>query len=96
MRVPGALLIEVDGKRYLRFEDLEVDNGPDLKVYLSPEPASSEEGSFDDGILSLGDLEGNVGDQNYELPPSVDPECYRSAVVWCERFGVGFAVAPLT
>jgi len=90
-----ALLIDVEGKRYLRFEDLEVDNGPDLKVYLSPEPASSEEGAFDDRIVSLGDLKGNVGDQNYEIPASVDLDRFRSAVVWCERFGVGFAVAPL-
>jgi hypothetical protein len=90
-----ALLIDVEGKRYLRFEDLEVDNGPDLKVHLSPEPASSEEGAFDDRIVSLGDLKGNIGDQNYEIPASVDLDSFRSAVVWCERFGVGFAVAPL-
>jgi len=90
-----ALLIDLEGKRYLRFEDLEVDNGPDLKVYLSPEPASSEEGAFDDRIVSLGDLKGNIGDQNYEIPASVDVDRFRSTVVWCERFGVGFAVAPL-
>jgi hypothetical protein len=91
----AALLIDVGGTRYLRFEDLEVDNGPDLKVYLSPEPSSAEEGAFDDGSLSLGDLKGNIGDQNYEIPRGVDLERFRSAVVWCERFGVGFAVAPL-
>jgi Electron transfer DM13 len=90
-----ALLIDVEGKRYLRFEHLEVDNGPDLKVYLSPEPASSEEGAFDDRIVSLGDLKGNIGDQNYEIPASVDLDRFMSAVVWCERFGVGFAVAPV-
>jgi hypothetical protein len=72
-----------------------VDNGPDLKVYLSPEPSSAEEGAFDDGSVSLGDLKGNIGDQNYEIPRGVDLERFRSAVVWCERFGVGFAVAPL-
>ena len=91
----SALLIEVCGTRYLRFEDLNVDNGPDLKVYLSPEPSTSEEGTFDDRIVSLGDLKGNVGDQNYEIPRDVDLDRFRSAVVWCERFGVGFAVAPL-
>jgi len=90
-----ALLIEVEGRRYVRFEDLHVDNGPDLKVYLSPEPASSEEGAFDDRIVSLGDLKGNIGDQNYEIPANVDLDRFRSAVVWCERFGVGFAVAPI-
>jgi hypothetical protein len=91
-----ALLIEVGGTSYLRFEDLDVDNGPDLKVYLSPEPSSAEEGAFDDRIVSLGDLKGNIGDQNYEIPRDVDLDRFRSAVVWCERFGVGFAVAPLS
>jgi hypothetical protein len=90
-----AALIDVEGTRYLRFENLNVDNGPDLKVYLSPAPASSDEGAFDDGIVNLGDLKGNIGDQNYEIPPDVDLDRFHSAVVWCQRFGVGFAVAPL-
>jgi hypothetical protein len=90
-----AVLIEAGGTRYLRFEDLDVSNGPDLKVYLSPAPSSSEEGAFDDRIVNLGDLKGNIGNQNYEIPADVDLDRIRSAVVWCERFGVGFAVAPL-
>jgi hypothetical protein len=36
-----------------------------------------------------------IDPQNYEIPRDVDLERFRSAVVWCERFGVGFAVAPL-
>jgi len=90
-----ALLIEVDGKRYLRFEDLDVSNGPDLKVYLSPARATSEESAFDDAVVNLGDLKGNIGDQNYEIARDVELDGFRSAVVWCKRFGVGFAVAPL-
>jgi len=90
-----ALVLDIDGKRYLRFEDLDVSNGPDLKVYLSPAPASSEEGAFNDAIVDLGELKGNIGDQNYEIPAGVDLDRFRSAVVWCKRFGVGFAVAPL-
>jgi hypothetical protein len=90
-----ALLIEAGGTRYLRFEELDVSNGPDLKVYLSPAPSSSEEGAFDDRIVSLGDLKGNIGNQNYEIPSYIDLDRFRSAVVWCKRFSVGFAVAPL-
>jgi hypothetical protein len=36
-----------------------------------------------------------IDPQNYEIPRDVDLERCRSAVVWCERFGAGFAVAPL-
>lgn len=90
-----ALVLELeDGSTVLRFEDLNVSNGPDLKVYLSTAPSSSDEGAFDDDFLDLGELKGNIGSQNYELR-DVDVSRFRSAVVWCKRFGVGFAVAPI-
>jgi hypothetical protein len=91
-----ALIIEAsNGKTYLRFEDFEVENGPDLKVYLSRAEANAPEDRLAGDIVDLGDLKGNVGDQNYLVPASADPTKYRSAVVWCRRFSVGFAVAPL-
>ncbi len=91
-----ALVIEAaDGNSYLRFEDFEVENGPDLKVYLSRAEADALEIELDDDIVDLGDLKGNIGNQNYLVPRSVDLAEYRSVVVWCRRFSVGFAVAPL-
>jgi len=93
----NALLIELpDGRRLLRLEDLKTSNGPELRVYLSSVPAQDDWFVYDDGpFLDLGDLAGNVGSSNYELPAGVDPAPYISAVVWCRRFGVGFGVAPL-
>jgi hypothetical protein len=38
---------------------------------------------------------GPIGDQNYELPAGVDLPKYRAVTVWCKRFGVNFATAPL-
>lgn len=90
-----ALLLEIGGKRYLRFEDFETSNGPDLRVYLSQAPSESDGGAFDDDFVELGELKGNIGNQNYDIPESVDLSRFRSAVVWCKRFGVGFAVAPV-
>lgn len=91
-----ALVIEAaDGNTYLRLEDFEVENGPDLKVYLSRAKANAPETELDDDIVDLGDLKGNIGNQNYFVPHSVDLTEYRSVVVWCRRFSVGFAVAPL-
>jgi hypothetical protein len=91
-----ALVLELDdGTRYLRFEDLDVENGPDLRVYLSPASADGPASDLGSDPLDLGPLKGNQGDQNYELPAHVDVSAYRSAVVWCRRFSVGFAVAPL-
>ena len=73
-------------QRFLRFEDFESDNGPDLKVYLR-----ADNGDF----VSLGDLKGNIGSQNYEIPPDVDLSVFNTVDIWCERFGVGFGTAPL-
>ena len=48
------------------------------------------------GFVTLGALKGNQGDQNYELPADLDLAKYRAVTVWCRRFGVNFATAPLT
>lgn len=92
-----ALLIELpDGSQVVRLEDLDTQNGPDLKVYLSDAPAGAAEDRFDDDYVNLGPLKGNKGNQNYDVPRDVDASRYRSIVVWCERFSVGFGVAGLT
>jgi hypothetical protein len=91
-----ALIVELeDGSRLLRLEDLETDNGPDLRVYLTTEPAEGDSSAFDDDFLDLGSLKGNMGDQNYEIPSDADISMYESAVIWCRRFSVAFGAAPL-
>jgi hypothetical protein len=90
-----ALLLDVGGTPFVRFEDFETTNGPDLRVYLSAAPADADPSLHDDDFADLGPLTANRGDQNYEVPADVDPSRYRSVVVWCRRFSVGFAVAPL-
>jgi hypothetical protein len=82
-----------DGSRFLRFEDLETSNGPDLRVYLSEIPASNDWHAYGERFLDLGALKGNRGDQNYEIPPGADLSRFKSAVIWCRRFTVGFGVA---
>ena len=92
-----VVLIELPGGgRILRLENLATSNGPDLRVYLSTMPASSDWHGYDRDYVDLGALKGNLGNQNYTLPDSVDIARYRSAVIWCRQFSVGFAVAPLT
>ena len=92
-----ALVLELpDGSRFLRLEDLDTSNGPDLRVYLSDAPASDDWYVYDDGeFVDLGGLKGNMGSSNYEIPDEVDLSRFESAVVWCRRFSVGFAAAPL-
>lgn len=91
-----AKVIELsDGRRFLRFEDLDTSNGPDLRVYLSEIEASDDWFAYGERFVDLGALKGNRGNQNYEIPDDVDLSRYESAVIWCRRFTVGFGVAPL-
>lgn len=93
----GKALVLTDGagQRVLRFEGFETDNGPDLNVYLSPSPPDADAGVFDDDYVDLGELKGNVGDQNYEIAEDVDLEKYSTVVIWCVRFKVAFGAAAL-
>lgn len=99
---PGEGLVKVlnDGseQRFLRFEEFATDNGPDLNVYLTTADADADAGEFgvDGQFVDLGDLSGNVGDQNYEIPVGVDLEEFDTVVVWCVRFGVAFTSADLS
>jgi Electron transfer DM13 len=91
-----ALLVRLpDGGVVLRFEELDTLNGPDLHVYLSEVPAGRGDRDYGERFVDLGKLKGNKGNQNYALPADLDLSRYRSAVIWCKRFAVGFGVAPL-
>ena len=85
-----------DGSRILRFESFEVLNGPDLHVYLAPiDPVPNSVGAEIPGSVDLGKLKGNIGDQNYDLPPDLDLAGFKSVVIWCQPFRVPFAAAAL-
>jgi len=94
----GSALVLGDGsgQRFLRFEDFRTDNGPDLNVYLSAAPPDASAGEFDNDFVDLGDLKGNVGSQNYEIPAGLDLDHYSTVAIWCVRFSVVFGVAELT
>ncbi len=84
-----------DGRQLIRFEDFRVTNGPKLVVYLAEHPDPTSAGDVLEGFIKLGDLKGNVGSQNYELPIGTDTSAYGSVVIWCELFDVLFSPAPL-
>lgn len=95
----GNALVLTDGssQRFLRFEDFATDNGPDLFVYLTSARADADESAFgvDGEYVNLGRLTGNIGDQNYEIPPDVDLDRFSTVVVWCDRFSSAFTAADL-
>ena len=90
----AGLFQNPDGSLVLRFENFDIENGPDLEVYLVP---GADQVSLPDGSIHLGALKGNIGDQNYELPPGTElPPGSYTALVWCEAFSVEFVGATVT
>lgn len=89
----AAVVQLAEGGRVLTLTGFATDNGPDLRVYLTErDPAvDGDIGEF----VDLGVLQGNRGDQQYEIPDDVDLARYPNAVVWCRAFAVGFTSAPL-
>lgn len=84
-----AAVVEIaGGGRVLTLTDFETDPGPDLRVYLATDR------SADDNV-DLDGLKGNVGNQQYEIPASVDLDKYSTVVIWCRAFSVEFGSADL-
>jgi hypothetical protein len=89
-RGTATLTETAPGTWALRFEGFSVRNGPDLFVYLSPDPDGYADGAFEVARLKATD-----GSFNVPLPAGMDPGAYRSVVIWCKQFSTPFAVAPL-
>jgi len=85
-----------DGKRVLRLTDFAVDNGPDLHVRLIAADDAKDTASVAKADhVELDKLKGNKGSQNYDVPKNVDLSKYKVVSIWCNRFSVNFAAAPL-
>jgi hypothetical protein len=93
----ASIYQQPEGKRILRFTNFETSNGPDVRVYLvAANDASDSETVKNAGFVEVAALKGNIGDQNYDLPSDIDLSKYRAVTIWCKRFSVNFATAPLS
>jgi hypothetical protein len=78
-----------DGARTVTFTDFDVDPGAEVEVWLTTGPDETED------RVELGDLKGNVGNQQYEIPAGVDLMKHRTVMLYCTPFTVRIAVADL-
>jgi hypothetical protein len=83
-----------EGEYFLRLENFEVTNGPQLHVILGVDENPYNHDTLGE-YLDLGPLKGNIGDQNYEIPAGTDLENYGSVVIYCVPFRAIFAIAPV-
>jgi hypothetical protein len=85
-----VLVADVNGTRYLRFENVDIAGAPDLYVYLS-DRTDGQPGRF----TSLGRLKATNGSFNYPIPASLDLTQAKSVVVYCKTFNVTITFALL-
>ncbi|HLD92847.1 MAG TPA: DM13 domain-containing protein [Anaerolineales bacterium] len=92
-----AIVYQIDeNDLVLILDEFEVEDGPDLHVYLTSEETIENTSGDDlaDGF-DLGELKGLDGDQSYDIPSTLDLSEYNSVVIWCVPYQVPFAAAPL-
>lgn len=87
--VSGSVkIVEENGRRILRFENLDTINGPDLRIYMSADLNAED-------YIDLGAIKGTKGNVNYELPDDLDLNKYDKVLIWCRAFKVLFSYADL-
>jgi len=85
-----------DGSTILRLTNFKTSNGPAVHVYLTAASKVKDNGDVTRGkFVDLGDLKGNIGNQNYTIPGDVDLSQYHGVSIWCARFSVNFGFAKL-
>ncbi|MBA2414582.1 MAG: DM13 domain-containing protein [Geodermatophilaceae bacterium] len=87
----GRLIQVADGELLVRFEGLDVENGPDYVVYLVP---GTDQRAPGDGVF-LGELRGNQGDQNYVVPAGTEAGGPQTILIWCRTFAAPVANASV-
>ena len=83
----ATIVEDPNGDRTLTLTEFDVDAGPDVDVYLSETTSGIE------GAVNLGDLKGERGDQQYDIPTGVDLTKFDDVVLWCIPFTTRIATA---
>ena len=79
-------ILSVDNNEFLRFENFQITNGPDLHVYFT------NDGDLVNG-KDLGILKGNIGSQNYFIGETANQ--YDTVVIASKPFKMVYAKATL-
>lgn len=81
-------LYELQGKKYIYFENFTSTNGPDLKVYIATTINANQ-------FVNIGNLKGVTGSQAYLINNPPDFAQYNKVLIWCQQFSVLFGSATL-
>lgn len=83
-------VVQENGQTIIRFSnDFKTKNGPDLKIFLSPQTIQAVNGkSATAGSVQLGVLKSTNGTQDYVVPAGVNLADFNSVLVHCEAYSV--------
>jgi len=83
-------VVQENGQTIIRFsDDFKTKNGPDLKIFLSPQSVGDVTGKTAlEGAVTLGVLKSNKGTQDYVVPNGVSLDNFSSVLIHCEAYSV--------
>ncbi|MEL6824948.1 MAG: DM13 domain-containing protein [Pseudomonadota bacterium] len=83
-------VVQRGDKTFIVFgEDFRAANGPDLKIFLSPQTVADVTGKTAvNGAINIGELKTTKGTQEYEVPAGVNLDDFNSVLVHCEAYSV--------
>ncbi len=85
-------IVNAGEKRQLHFTpDFSLEKGPDVYITFTDGPKPVEGAS-----LVVARLKRFSGEQSFDLPAGTDLGRYSHLVLWCKKYSVAMAVAPLT
>jgi Electron transfer DM13 len=84
----AKIVKDASGKTLLVFENFKTDNGPDLRVWLSPNNSGSP-------YQEVGLLKAVTGNFSYDLSSNINYTANNRVLIWCEDFSVLFGHAIL-
>jgi hypothetical protein len=81
-------LIEgADKKKYLVFDNLKSDAGPDLRIYLSEDNTAKTFTEVTNKVVN--------GNTKIEVPAAANTDKQKTVLIWCKQFSVLFGSAAL-
>jgi hypothetical protein len=65
---------------------------PDILKITKPPAFGIAEGDF----VTISPLKSFDGKQRYEIPKNIQPDSYKSVLIWCRQYNATFGFAPLS
>lgn len=83
-----ALILLTNGAYSVALKNMNINSGPDLRVYLSKQIQPID-------FIELGKLKSTRGDQVYQVANNVDFATYKYVLIFCQQFNKLFGSAEL-